>query len=97
MNCDSSHQPHAKQKIYQGLLGLSHSLSIPTSNDAKGNLSWTLTWQALKDHMRQPVLMIDSRRRRMMPKPVKRIGVKASGVQQVMATEQKQNYHRRQQ
>ena len=31
--------------------------------------------------------MIDSRRRRMMPKPVKRIGVKASGVQQVMATE----------
>jgi hypothetical protein len=41
--------------------------------------------------------MIDSRRRRMMPKPVKRIGVKASGVQQVMATEQKQNYHRRQQ
>ena len=42
-----------------------------------------------------PVLMIESRGR-MMPKPVKRIGVKASvvqqvivfGVQQVMATEQ---------
>jgi RNA recognition motif-containing protein len=26
---------------------------MPTLNDAEGNLSWTLTWQALKDHMRQ--------------------------------------------
>jgi hypothetical protein len=41
--------------------------------------------------------MIDFRRRRMMPKPVKRVGVTATRVQQVMATEQKQNSHRRQQ
>jgi hypothetical protein len=69
--------------------GLSHSLSIPTSNDAKGNLSWTLMWQALKDHMRQAGAVLVHAQ--IITEFNFRVGEKVSGLHRVMTTEQKQN------
>ena len=79
-NCDSSHRLHVKLRLESmNVFAWGICLSVNVISDVDFG---RYPFQTLVYHIHYRF------RRRMMPKPVRRVGVKASGVQQVMATEQ---------